>query len=156
MQTKLLTSFEWSAQQNVTMHADIIKWKHFPCYWPFAQGIHQSAVNSLHKDQWHGALMFSLICTWTNGSGNNWDTSGWRRHCAHYDVTLMYTSHWNYISHHKIYCAGNSPVNSEFPSQNQWHGALMFSLICAWTNGSGNNWDTSDIMDGWGSWQPNN
>ena len=117
MQTKLLTSFEWSAQQNVTMHADIIKWKHFPCYWPFVHWIHQSMVNSLHKDQWHGTLMFSLICTWTNVSGNNWDTSGWRRHCAHYDVTLMYTSHWNYISHHKVYCAGNSPVNGEFPSQ---------------------------------------
>ena len=43
-------------------HDDIIKWKHFPCYWPFVRGIHRSLVNSLHKGQWCGALMFYLIC----------------------------------------------------------------------------------------------
>ena len=40
-------------------HDDIIKWKHFPCYWPFVQGIHRPPVNSLHKGQWCRALMFS-------------------------------------------------------------------------------------------------
>ena len=40
----------------------VIKWKHYPCYWPFVRGIHRSPVNSPHKGQWHGALMFSLIC----------------------------------------------------------------------------------------------
>ena len=25
-------------------HDDVIKWKHFPRYWPFVRGIHQSAV----------------------------------------------------------------------------------------------------------------
>ena len=43
-------------------HDDVIKWKHFPCYWPFVRGIRRSPVNSPHKGQWHGALMFSLIC----------------------------------------------------------------------------------------------
>ena len=52
-------------------HDDVIKWKHFPRYWPFVQGIHRSPVNSPHKGQWRGALMFSLICTWTNGRANN-------------------------------------------------------------------------------------
>ena len=33
----------------------------------FVWGIHQSPVNSPHGGQWHGALMFSLICAWTNG-----------------------------------------------------------------------------------------
>ena len=28
-------------------------------------------VNSPHKGQWHGALMFSLICIWINGWVNN-------------------------------------------------------------------------------------
>ena len=37
---------------------DVIKWKHFPRYWPFGRGIHRSPVNSLHKSQWRGALMF--------------------------------------------------------------------------------------------------
>ena len=26
------------------MHDDVIKWKHFPRYWPFVQGIHRSPV----------------------------------------------------------------------------------------------------------------
>ena len=43
-------------------HDDVIKWKHFPSYCPFVRGIHRSPVNSPHKGQWRGALMFSLIC----------------------------------------------------------------------------------------------
>ena len=42
-------------------HDDVIKWKHFPRDWPFVRGIHRSPVNSPHKGQWRGALMFSLI-----------------------------------------------------------------------------------------------
>ena len=41
-------------------HDDVIKWKHFPRYWPFVRGIHRSPVNSPHKGQWRGALMFSF------------------------------------------------------------------------------------------------
>ena len=52
-------------------HNDVIKWKHFPRYWPFVRGIHRSPVNSPHKGQWRGALMFSLICDWINGWVNN-------------------------------------------------------------------------------------
>ena len=40
-------------------HDDVIKWKHFPRYWPFVRGIHRSPVNSPRKGQWRGALMFS-------------------------------------------------------------------------------------------------
>ena len=68
----------------------MIEWKHFPCYWPFVRGIHRSPVNSPHKGQWRGALVFSLICAWTNGWANHRDTVDLRRHCAHYDVTVMY------------------------------------------------------------------
>ena len=39
-----------------------IKWKHFPHYRPFVRGIHRSPVNSHHKGQWRGDLMFSLSC----------------------------------------------------------------------------------------------
>ena len=48
-------------------HDDVIKWKHFPCYWPFVWGMCWSPVNSSHRGQWHGALMFSMICAWING-----------------------------------------------------------------------------------------
>ena len=40
-------------------------------YWPFVWGIHRSPVNSPHKGQWRGTLMFSLICTWIKGWVNN-------------------------------------------------------------------------------------
>ena len=55
----------------------------------FVWGIHQLPVNSHHKGQWRGALMFSLICGWTNGWVNNGDAGDLRRHRAHYDVTVM-------------------------------------------------------------------
>ena len=50
---------------------DVIKWKHFPRNWHFGRGIHRSPVNSLHKGQWRGALMFSLICAWINSWVSN-------------------------------------------------------------------------------------
>ena len=52
-------------------------------------GIHRSSVNSPHKGQWRGALMFSLICAWINGRVNNRETGDLRRHLAHYDVIVM-------------------------------------------------------------------
>ena len=70
-------------------HDDVIKWKHFPRYWPFVRGIHRSAVNSPHKGQWLGALMSPLICPWIDGCANNRDTGDLGRHRAHYDVTVM-------------------------------------------------------------------
>ena len=56
-------------------HDDVIKWKHFPRYWPFVRGIHRSPVNSPHKGQWRGALMLSLIRAWLNAWVNN--RQGW-------------------------------------------------------------------------------
>ena len=47
---------------NFSYNDDAIRWKHFPRYWPFVWGIHRSPVNSPHRGQWRGALMFSLIC----------------------------------------------------------------------------------------------
>ena len=67
------------------IHDDVIKWKHFPRYWPFVRGIHWSQVNSPHKAQWRWVLMFSLIYTWIN----NRDASDLRRHRAHHDVTVV-------------------------------------------------------------------
>ena len=46
-------------------------------------------VTGPHKGQWRGALMFSLICAWTNGKANNRDASALSRHRAHYDVTVI-------------------------------------------------------------------
>ena len=61
--------------------------------------IFHSPVNSPHRGQWRGALMFSLICAWING----WVNNGWWieipscplwRHC---NVTTMFTPvMWTY------------------------------------------------------------
>ena len=72
-------------------HDDVIKWKHFPCYWPFVRGIHRSPANSPHKGHRRGALMFTLICVWINGCVNNCKAGDQRRYCAHYGVTVMLT-----------------------------------------------------------------
>ena len=53
-------------------------------------GIHRSPVNSPHTDHWRGALMLSLTCVWANGWVNNQDAGDLRRHCSHYDVTIMW------------------------------------------------------------------
>ena len=74
---------------GVYWHDDVIKWKHFPRYWPFVRGIPRSPVNSLHKGQWRGALMFSLICAWINFWVNNREAGNLRRYHAHYDVIVM-------------------------------------------------------------------
>ena len=70
-------------------HHAVIQWKHFPRYGPFVRGILRSPVNSPHQGQWRGALMFSLICAWINGWLNNRGAGDFRRHCAHYDVTVI-------------------------------------------------------------------
>ena len=94
-------TFQWTpTQENAPWNApsgvptrwpcdDVIKWKHFPRYWPFVRGIHRSPVNSPHKGQWRGALMFSLIWACINGWVNNREAGDLRRIRAHSDVTLM-------------------------------------------------------------------
>ena len=70
-------------------HDDVIKWKYFPCNWPFGRGIHWSPGNSPHKGQWRGALMFSLIFVWINDWVNNREAGNLRRYRAHYDVIVL-------------------------------------------------------------------
>ena len=50
-----------------------------------------SPVNSPHKGQWRGALMFSLICA-INGWVNNREAGELRHDCTHYDVIVMVCS----------------------------------------------------------------
>ena len=68
----------------------------------FVRGIHRSLVNSPHKGQWRGSLIFSLICVWANPSANHRDAADLRGHRAHYDVTIMQDNHMA-ISHHRIF-----------------------------------------------------
>ena len=51
---------------------DVIKWKHFPRYWPFVRRIHRSPLISPHKGQWRRALMFSLIYAFSKRLSKQW------------------------------------------------------------------------------------
>ena len=102
--TKML---ETSYALDFLVREDVIKWKHFPRYWPFVRGIQRSLVNSTHKGQRRGTLMFSLICVWINGWVNNREVGDLRRFRSHYDVTVMYkfriTCQRNYVEHRSTY-----------------------------------------------------
>ena len=67
-------------------HDDVINWKHFPRYWPLVWGIHRPPVNSPHKGQWRGALIFLWSAPVINGWVNNREAGG---HRTHFDVTVM-------------------------------------------------------------------
>ena len=67
----------------------VMAWKHFPRNWPFVRGIQRSPVDSPHKGQWRGALMFSLNCAWMYSWVNKRGAGGLRRQRAHYDVSVM-------------------------------------------------------------------
>ena len=61
----------------------------FSRYRPFVRGNHPPPVDSPHKGPWRGALMFSLICAWTNSWANNRGAGDLKRHRAHYNVTVI-------------------------------------------------------------------
>ena len=82
-------------------HDDVIKWKHFPRYWPFVRGIHRWPANSPHKGQWRGALMFSLICARINRWINHREADDLSSDRAHYDVIVMEKQTWK-MSHRPL------------------------------------------------------
>ena len=110
---------------------DDVKWKHFPRYWPFVQGVHRPPVNSPHKGQWPWALMFSLICTWINGSINNRETGDLRRHRAHYDIVMQQCQTIVMIRGHWIV------IRSRF-GQHKFHSGPVLANSALWCVHSGN------------------
>ena len=93
--------------------------------------IHRSPVNSPHKGQWRGALMFSLICTWTNDWVNNRD----------HDMIFVKMTASSAASD------DNFIKTTRLLFQWRWmhSNTLVFSLICAWTNGWVNIRDVGDL-----------
>ena len=45
-------------------------------------------MNSPHKGQWRGALVFSFICHWIDGGVNNREAGDLRHHRTHYYVSV--------------------------------------------------------------------
>ena len=102
----MIPQYKWERD----IHDDVIKWKHFPCYWPFVRGIHRSPVNSPHKGQWRGALMFTFICAWINGWVNNREADHLRPYRTHYDVIVMLVGRLSW-----------SKIRLHFPACCEWY-----------------------------------
>ena len=103
-------------------------------------------VNSPHKGQWRGALMFSFIYVWINDWVNNREAGDLRRQRGHYDVIVM-TTNFTYpyswpicvIWRMNVICGyywGNyiSTIRSGFLSQyNSFHNRFSADEIyCTW------------------------
>ena len=103
---ELRTHYDWDYYSRVVSdHGEVFKWKHFPRYWSSVRGIRRSPVNSPHKGQWCGALMFSLICAWINGWVNNQDAGDLKRHPVHCDViVIIFTFNSPHIPVISIWC----------------------------------------------------
>ena len=78
--------FYWIYAQCTWSEMTEIKLFNQSCYWPFVRGIHRWPVASPHKGQWRGALMFSLICAWTNDWPKTGNTDDLRCHRVHYEM----------------------------------------------------------------------
>ena len=66
-------------------------------------------VNSPHKGQWLGALMFSFIYAWINDWVNNREAGDLRRQDGHYDVIVM-----SAVKTHEIQPFLNLPTGAPF------------------------------------------
>ena len=107
----------------LTDHDDVFKWKHFPRHWPFVWEIHRLPVNSPHKDQWRGDLVFSLICALNKRlSKQSWGwwfetpTRSLWRHC---NVTCWNIAYWKSVfvfwwSCNEVYTCGRPIGNKMF------------------------------------------
>ena len=92
------------------------------------------ALNSPHKGQWRGGLIFSFICAWTNGWVNNRNAGNFRHHRTHYDVTVMYCfSMADVRSSLHIYSQGHSYMQIEMRKwlifRHQDYLGLLLTLI---------------------------
>ena len=85
-------------------------------------------VNSPHKGQWRGALMFILICARINDWVNNREAGDLRRLLDHYDVSVM----------SKLCVTGlyevNPLVNGGFPLQRASNAENVFMMTSSWSS----------------------
>ena len=86
-----------SCAGTVMIHDDVIKWKHFPRYWPFVRGIHRSPGNSHHKgpvtrsfDVFFDLRLNKRLSKHTCGWWFETPSRSLRRHC---DAVSVITSH---------------------------------------------------------------
>ena len=119
----ILLLFRGTVCWNISLRKTrILMMTSFPRYWPFVRGIYLSPVNSPHKGQWRGALMFSLICVWINGWVNNREAGDLRRYRTHYDVIVMFYTIRYWPSYPEIFRF------FYYSSELRWHRKLNYFL----------------------------
>ena len=99
---------------HATRSRNMIWWRHqmeiFSALLAICEGNPSASGGFPSQSQWRGALMFSLICTWTNGWANNRVTGDLRRHRAHYDVHIMTIAPCVCIRGHIVCCNNDTSV----------------------------------------------
>ena len=122
----------WADHRNGNVHDDVIKWKHFPRYWSFVRWIHRSPVNSPHRGQGRGALMFF--------------------NCVFYPVLFLYSITMKNVFLFPCGCILSCFHGLSFCSvlvsddEIKKINHLMFSLIWAWINGWVSNREAGDLI----------
>ena len=138
---------------------DVSIWRHI---WTFSNNIELISLSTINLTNWR--MFSSEILTWKSEvikyvnflrylrRGNSAymffsiSTCTMTLHSADMKtVSNMMTSSNGKFFALLTLCAGNSPVNGEFPHKGQWRGALLFSLIYARTNGWVNNRDAGNL-----------
>ena len=117
----------------------------FPRYWLIVRWIHRSPVNSAHKGQWRGALVFSLICVWINSWANNGEAGDLRRYRAHHDIIVMWlnflrasyitscqSSVYNWQEPHRVMDDITHTLTNGFRSQNDSKSILTICKVKHW------------------------
>ena len=99
---------------NIEYHDDVIKWKHFPRYWPFVRGIHRPPrgwwFETPSSSLWRqcndfGDLSTNQVLITSSVKDSLERAKAWWRHQMETFSALL------------AICAGNSPVPGEFPAQ---------------------------------------
>ena len=106
-------------------------WRHqmetFSAFLVLCEGIHRSPVDSPHKGWRRGALMFSLICAWTNGWASNRDAGDLWRYRPHYDVTVTKNmGKWITPNHHGVTMQPQRNKAEQNPVKILWNILLTY------------------------------
>ena len=120
-------------------------WHHqmetFSALLAFMRSIHQSPVNSPHKSQWRGSLMFSLICVRINGGIKNHEAGDLERHRAHYNVFVMWIDQLTLMAqvfsrNHEVHIWYGPNFQSLWPSGVIWRYTPLWTLVrvIIWTD----------------------
>ena len=114
-------------------HDAVIKWKHFPRYWPLRGEFSGPCEFPTQRPVTRSVDVF-LICAWINSWANNREAGGLGRHRAQYDITIMT----------QALSALLTPVIGDSPH----HGPAMRNISSLLRSCSTKSWVSCDAQGG--------